>query len=267
MPFGFLKSAGNLLKDSFPDIVAGGLGLYGGHAGNVASAKQARLARQFSAEQAQVDRMFQRKQANQAMRFSRLMSDTAHQRNVRDLRRAGLNPILSARYGGASSPQGVSAKGAMPSTAMAQQKDIVSPAVSAYMAARENRAHVRLVENQAETAKADAELKNAQRKQANELGDKYREETWLLELKRRDLHPKNVEKILAETQNIRQRLKLLQEETKISAQQLKHLLSKFPHLKNEERVSRDEFGQIMSYIHRVFSKPNPATVGRAVLGR
>lgn len=85
------------------------------------------------------------------MDFQERMSSTAHQREVNDLVAAGLNPMLSTKYGGSSTPQG----------AMATVENTMGRGVATAMQGALNRAMIDKAEAETENTKQQTNVGKA----------------------------------------------------------------------------------------------------------
>lgn len=156
---GIFKSTGRILGGITSSLVGGTASTLGTDSGTIMSGIPF-LGEGFAAKNAND---FSAQQAQKQMDFQREMSNTAHQREVADLRAAGLNPILSAGGSGSSSPSGAMATGQAGSGAGSSAKFI-----QAMFNLERDQARASINKDKADTELAN-ETKEVQKKQTEVL--------------------------------------------------------------------------------------------------
>ncbi|QXP07923.1 MAG: DNA pilot protein [Arizlama microvirus] len=138
----------------WPAIIGGaiaGIGsMIGAGMSNTANAQNAQDAGNFNAAEAAKNRDWQQQ-----------MSNSAYQRQVTDMKQAGLNPMLSANMSGASSPSG-----SMGSMQAARMENVLGQGISSAMESRRLKKELDATDSQISLNKAYDGAQKAQMKQS-----------------------------------------------------------------------------------------------------
>lgn len=135
-----------------PAVIGAAGAIGAGVAGFAGSGAQNRANQRMAREQME----FQRRSMGEQMGFQERMSNTAYQRAVQDMTKAGLNPMLAYMQGGSSTPSGSALGG---STAEMQNR--LGAGISSALQARNIEAQVANVKAMTEILKAELPEKKA----------------------------------------------------------------------------------------------------------
>ena len=153
-----LKKIGDFAGSTLNQVTGGSLGDY---LPGVGDARAQDKANEINIAQAELNRKFQER-----------MSNTAYQRAMDDMKKAGLNPILAYNQGGASVPTGSTA-----TAAAASKTGLTGAALQAYTGISSARAQAQQVQSQTELNETSKVLTAANTAKAVNEAQLIREKT------------------------------------------------------------------------------------------
>lgn len=162
--------------------------------------------------------IFSKSSAQDQMDFQAQMSNTAHQREIADLKAAGLNPILSAKYGGASTPVGAGYQ-------VPNLGDAFATGVTAKKTAAETenvKEQRKVVEATVDQVKSQTQVNMSNSAKASAEYNKILNEN---------------KRVVAETANIEKHNKIMDKEVEAA--------------RIESEIDKTPYGKVMRYINRL----------------
>lgn len=202
---GFLSSVGKAISSGFntaKSVLSGGVGDLAGSLGG-----------------SLITGAFNAKSAKDQMKFQERMSNTSYQRAVADMRKAGINPILAASRGGASSPGGAG-----------YSYPDMGQAVQTASSARQMREQTKKVPTEIDLLKEQIDTaESVQNLNFNQANKEYTQSLLNDQLNKRTV---------AETKNLEKQNRILDYDVERT--------------KTMSEIERSQFGEIMRYWDRVF---------------
>lgn len=165
-------------------------------------------------------------EASSNRQFQMDMSDTAYRRAVADLKAAGINPMMVAKLGGASSPAGN----------MAQVEDIVTPAISSATAAYRTGTEVEKIRQDTELSRANVDVARSQQALNESQKAKVDSET--------AINAVMIPKIQADTEQSTSSASFMNAQTELSKRNAEKVYGELDHLALKMGLTEAEIGEV-----------------------